>query len=195
MFNKLKVSLVILFLMFAQVGNANEAKDSHDMKKEGLLEWVTNSFAGNTTEAKAQKIVSSIYDNQHSLDPITVLSVIAVESGFRESANSNHGAKGLMQVMPRWHKDKLKGRNPFNPAVSLEVGMKVLFDCGEKHNFNTYKTLNCYSGNGGNKYVNRIKKTYSAISTSLILSQFENEQPITQVYKIGVIKQTPTPAI
>jgi soluble lytic murein transglycosylase-like protein len=37
---------------------------------------------------------------RHSLDPFLVLAVIAVESGFRHSATSTYGARGLMQIRP-----------------------------------------------------------------------------------------------
>lgn len=37
---------------------------------------------------------------RHSLDPLLVLAVIAVESGFQHSAISPYGARGPMQILP-----------------------------------------------------------------------------------------------
>ena len=37
---------------------------------------------------------------RHSLDPLLVLAVIAVESGFQHTAISAYGARGLMQIRP-----------------------------------------------------------------------------------------------
>lgn len=64
------------------------------------------------------------------LDPLLILAVISVESRFNPVAESVMGAKGLMQVIPRYHTDKF---NPlggekvaFDPQVNIVVGAKIL---------------------------------------------------------------------
>src|SRR6266850_8214793 len=42
---------------------------------------------------------------QHSVDPLLILAVMAVESRYNPVAESVVGAKGLMQVMPKYHLD------------------------------------------------------------------------------------------
>jgi len=37
---------------------------------------------------------------RHSLDPMLVLAIIAVESSFQDTATSAYGARGLMQILP-----------------------------------------------------------------------------------------------
>ena len=41
------------------------------------------------------------------VDPLLILAVMAVESRYNPVAESNMGAKGLMQVIPKFHADKL----------------------------------------------------------------------------------------
>jgi soluble lytic murein transglycosylase-like protein len=77
-------------------------------------------------------VVAKAYDIGHelNLDPMLILAVIAVESRFNPVAESVMGAKGLMQVIPRYHPDKfgpLGGEQvAFDPAVNITVGAKIL---------------------------------------------------------------------
>jgi soluble lytic murein transglycosylase-like protein len=67
------------------------------------------------------------------MDPILLLAVMAIESGFNPFAQSTAGASGLMQVMSKVHSDKLAdfgGPNiALNPVANLRVGAVVLKDC------------------------------------------------------------------
>ena len=94
-----------------------------------------------------------------------LLAMIKTESGFRSKAKSSEGAVGLLQVIPRWHKDKLAGRNPYLNQVSIEVGSQILYDCFTKHNRNTVKALTCYSSNGGKRYFNSVSKNQVSIES------------------------------
>ncbi|MEW5887438.1 MAG: transglycosylase SLT domain-containing protein [Pseudomonadota bacterium] len=63
------------------------------------------------------------------IDPLLILAVMAVESGFNPIAESPMGAQGLMQVMPRYHQDKLEqsgGDSLLDPLVNIHVGAQVL---------------------------------------------------------------------
>jgi soluble lytic murein transglycosylase-like protein len=68
--------------------------------------------------------------NRSNLDPLLLLSVMAIESGFNPFAQSPVGAQGLMQVMTQVHSDKYEafgGRlAAFDPVTNLRVGAKVL---------------------------------------------------------------------
>jgi soluble lytic murein transglycosylase-like protein len=77
-------------------------------------------------------VVAKAHDvgQELKLDPILILAVIAVESRFNPIAESAMGAKGLMQVIPRFHPDKfgpLGGEQvAFEPAANITVGAKIL---------------------------------------------------------------------
>lgn len=64
------------------------------------------------------------------LDPLLIIAVIGVESGFNPFSQSVVGAQGLMQVMPRFHTDKLPedaGELPFfDPVTNVQVGARIL---------------------------------------------------------------------
>ncbi|ALX12712.1 transglycosylase SLT domain protein [Burkholderia cepacia JBK9] len=67
------------------------------------------------------------------LDPLLLLSVMAIESGFNPYAESGVGAKGLMQVMSKVHSDKFEyfggTDTALQPLANLQVGALVLKDC------------------------------------------------------------------
>jgi soluble lytic murein transglycosylase-like protein len=63
------------------------------------------------------------------VDPILIIAVIAVESRFNPIAQSDLGAMGLMQVIPRYHADKLDtadGHSVLDPPTNIELGARVL---------------------------------------------------------------------
>ena len=64
------------------------------------------------------------------LDPLLVLAVIAIESRFNPIAESVMGAKGLMQIIPRYHLDKLRAAGGedmvFDPESNIHVGARIL---------------------------------------------------------------------
>lgn len=77
-----------------------------------------------------------------------IVGTIAVESRFNPLAKSKHGAKGIMQVVTKYHADKIRNRNIFDPKVGIEVGTQILAECYAKHRGNQHRTLNCFNGNG-----------------------------------------------
>lgn len=62
------------------------------------------------------------WSEKHGVDPHLVVAVIKVESGFNPRATSYAGAKGLMQIMPKYHYCK----DYFNPEENIKVGTKLL---------------------------------------------------------------------
>lgn len=67
---------------------------------------------------------------QLGLDPLLIIAVIAVESRFNPIAESVAGAKGLMQIIPRYHADKLQEfggeKALFDPEANIVVGARIL---------------------------------------------------------------------
>ena len=66
------------------------------------------------------------------MDPLLILAVMAVESRFNPIAESVMGAKGLMQVIPKFHQDKLEEHggeeSVLDPMTNILVGTRILRD-------------------------------------------------------------------
>ena len=71
---------------------------------------------------------------QNDVDPLLILAVIAVESRFNPIAESEQGAVGLMQIVPRFHMDKIgagvdAGALSFlPPGANIAIGARILKD-------------------------------------------------------------------
>ena len=64
------------------------------------------------------------------VDPLLILAVMAVESRYNPVAESQQGAKGLMQVIPKFHAEKLVEHGGegalLDPNVNIQVGAQIL---------------------------------------------------------------------
>lgn len=86
---------------------------------------------------------------QFGLDPLLIIAVIAVESRFNPIAESVAGAKGLMQIIPKYHGDKLQEfggeKAIFDPEANIIVGSRILKEyLGRTGNLGT--ALQMYAG-------------------------------------------------
>lgn len=99
-------------------------------------EWVTNWLSKRYRVAAdaTNMLVSAAYmtAREIKLDPLLILSVMAIESGFNPFAESPVGAQGLMQVMSKVHHDKFEDHGgvkaALNPLANIRVGSLILKD-------------------------------------------------------------------
>lgn len=99
-------------------------------------------------------IVGTTYSiaKQYSLPPNLLLAMMAKESAFEASAKNNYGATGLMQVVPRFHLDKLQRGESVasftDPHTNIRVAANILSDY-VRETGNLEMGLRKYSGNSG----------------------------------------------
>lgn len=99
-------------------------------------QWVTAWLSKRYRVAKdaTNMLVSAAYMTAHEikLDPLLILSVMAIESRFNPFAESPVGAQGLMQVMSKVHRDKFEElggvKAALNPVANIRVGSLILKD-------------------------------------------------------------------
>jgi soluble lytic murein transglycosylase-like protein len=95
--------------------------------------------------------VASAYrvGKETSVDPLLILAVICIESRFNPVAESTFGAKGLMQIIPKFHKEKLVEHGGeealLDPEVNILVGAQVLREYIRRFG-GTENALQAYAG-------------------------------------------------
>jgi soluble lytic murein transglycosylase-like protein len=110
--------------------------------------------------SQAHRIVDAAYrvGGQRGVPPTLLLAIVAQESSFNPQARSSYGAQGLMQVVPRFHPEKVQGiahpEGLNHPESNIEVGALVLKDYW-KRSGNLSAALARYSG-GANQYAQKV---------------------------------------
>lgn len=80
--------------------------------------------------------------------PELLLAMMEKESSLREHVTNSYGAMGLMQVVPRFHPEKIRpGESLLVPEVNVRVGARILREYLSWSNGDLDKALKRYSGN------------------------------------------------
>lgn len=87
--------------------------------------------------------------DEHRVDPLLILAVMAIESRYNPVAESLMGARGLMQIIPRYHLEKLEPHGGeavlLNPEVNIQVGAQILREY-QRRFADTETALQMYAG-------------------------------------------------
>ena len=98
----------------------------------GALDYVTQRYRVSPVALIPVFETAQLIGQERQIDPLLIVAIIGIESRFNPFAESTMGAQGLMQVIPRFHMDKLprnKGTKPLlDPVTNIRVGVRVLED-------------------------------------------------------------------
>lgn len=99
-------------------------------RMRGALDYVSRHYHVSTEALQPIFVTAQVAGRELRLDPLLIIAVIGVESGFNPFSQSVVGAQGLMQVMPRFHMDKLpevaEQASFLDPVTNVQIGAKVL---------------------------------------------------------------------
>ena len=118
-------------------------------EQRAVAEFLARRFR--VAEEAAARFVSTAYrvGGESRVDPLLILAVIAVESRFNPVAESVVGAKGLMQVIPKFHMEKLEslgGQDALlEPDANIQVGAQILREYMRRSG-GTESALQMYAG-------------------------------------------------
>jgi soluble lytic murein transglycosylase-like protein len=107
-----------------------EREEVVDPAQRAMINYLTRRFS--IAAAPTAVVVSAAFSaaEESGLDPLLVLAVISIESRFNPIAESIMGAKGLMQIIPKYHQARLREHGGddavFDPESNIRVGTKIL---------------------------------------------------------------------
>ena len=86
---------------------------------------------------------------EYRVDPLLILAVMAIESRYNPVAESVMGARGLMQVIAKYHPEKLSDHGGeqalLEPEVNIQVGAQILREYQRRFG-DTETALQMYAG-------------------------------------------------
>lgn len=101
-----------------------------EKKQRSVANWLAKRYRVADEAAHLFVSVAYLTAQEFNLDPLLILSVMAIESGLNPDAESPVGAQGLMQVMSKVHVDKfdeLGGLHvALDPIANIRVGTQIL---------------------------------------------------------------------
>lgn len=94
----------------------------------GAMDYVTRRYKVSTEAVQPIFATAQNVGRELHIDPLLIIAVIGVESGFNPFSQSVFGAQGLMQVVPRFHQDKLPEESAsfLDPITNVQIGARVL---------------------------------------------------------------------
>jgi hypothetical protein len=101
-----------------------------DPRQKYVVQYLARRYR--VADEAARMLVSNAFEigQDKKLDPLLILSVVAIESGLNPFAASPVGAQGLMQVMTRVHSERFAEHGghlaALDPIANMKVGSEIL---------------------------------------------------------------------
>lgn len=112
--------------------HAKPAPSAQQRAEAAVAQFIAKRYR--VANEAATRFVAAAYQagQRFGVDPLLIISVMAVESRFNPVAESNVGAKGLMQVIPKYHPAKVSQHGGPNallvPKVNIQIGTQILHE-------------------------------------------------------------------
>lgn len=152
-----------------------------------LAQWISDSTKGKqkVSVETAVKYVREAYvaAEKWGIDPLLILAYIKAESNYQANARNKSGASGLMQIIPKWHRDKIVRRDIMNYKVNMDVGGQIIHEYLVWHRENFTKAMNMYSGGAGHPYRSKIAAAYRELRDVAFGWRMDNDVPVIAEYR------------
>lgn len=157
---------------------------TEERRYRALSGFVANRYR--VSQDVAYDLVRVAYRAGHQLqlDPLLIIAVIAIESRFNPIAESVAGAKGLMQIIPKYHGDKLEEfggeQAVYDPHANIQVGARILKEY-LRITGHLGSALQMYAGalgDGEDQYTNKVMNEKSRLQQVLSQNHAPGSAPV-----------------
>ncbi|WP_175689956.1 lytic transglycosylase domain-containing protein [Burkholderia anthina] len=127
--------------------SAPVANDQPNEANRRITSYLTKKFGVAKERAAKLADIVSVTATKYSLPPALVYAIISIESRFQEKARGQHGATGLMQVVPAAHRGLLRNvKDLTEPNANVEAGSAILSGYVRAAGGNVQAGLKSYGG-------------------------------------------------
>jgi soluble lytic murein transglycosylase-like protein len=151
-------------------------------EQRAVAEFIAKRYR--VAEDAITEFVSIAYraGEQYRVDPLLILAVMAIESRYNPVAESVMGARGLMQVIPKYHPEKLVPHGGeealLEPEVNIYVGAQILREYYRRFG-NLETALQMYAGafdEPTSQYANKVFAEKARLEASRIKARKQTAQ-------------------
>lgn len=113
-------------------GSVSQVATAADPQQRFVVQYLSRRYR--VAEEATRLLVGTAFQigQEQKLDPLLILSVMAIESSLNPFAESAMGAQGLMQVMTRVHAERFEPHGgqiaALDPVANMKVGSAILGD-------------------------------------------------------------------
>ena len=117
-------------IRYAGNGTTESSPDIENQQHRALANSLSRRYR--VASDAAEQFIGAAFEasREVGIDPLLILAVIAIESRFNPIAESEFGAKGLMQVIPKHHQDKIEevggAHAVLDPVNNILIGARIL---------------------------------------------------------------------
>jgi len=128
-----------------------------------VAKWLGAKYRVSASVIEILVVEADLLAKKYGFSPNLLIAVMAIESNFHPYIQSEAGAQGMMQVMPRIHAkryEKFGGKTAFlDPVVSLKVGAEILRDFRKLKGGSETEALRFYFGGGATSdaYIDKVR--------------------------------------
>ena len=114
-----------------QLASVPAEAGAENSRLQALSEFLARRYKVSQAVTLDLVTIAHTAGREMGLDPLLIIAVMAVESRFNPIAESVAGAKGLMQIIPKYHTDKFREFGGeqyavFDPETNILVGAQIL---------------------------------------------------------------------
>ena len=136
-------------------------------KMQRLALYIKDTYRVPLNSSEQIVLSAFVEAKKKNLDPTLVLSIIGVESTFKQHARSGAGAIGLTQFIPKYHQEKiarLKNQDVWSIHGNIKVGTDVLREYMDLSGGNIRSALQRYNGSLGDTSLKYSTKVLAKMS-------------------------------